>query len=44
LSGLDELLAKQSSVVSRAQLLALGMKDTAMQHRVRAGGPWRVLR
>jgi hypothetical protein len=42
-SGLGELLAKQSSVVSRAQLLALGMKDPAMQYRVRVGGPWRVL-
>jgi hypothetical protein len=41
--GLADLLENQSSVVSRAQLLALGMKDTAMQHRVRVGGPWRVL-
>src|ERR1700759_5352834 len=41
--GLADLLEKQSSVVSRAQLLALGMRDTAMQHRVRVGGPWRVL-
>jgi hypothetical protein len=36
-------LAKQSSVVSRAQLLALGMKDRAMQYRVRRGGPWQRL-
>jgi hypothetical protein len=41
--GLADLLEQQSSVVSRAQLLTLGMKDTAMQHRVRVGGPWRVL-
>jgi hypothetical protein len=41
--GLGELLAKQSSVVSRAQLLALGMKDNAMQYRVRRGGPWQTL-
>ena len=41
--GLGELLEKQSSVVSRGQLLALGMKDTAMQYRVRVGGPWQVL-
>jgi hypothetical protein len=36
-------LAKQSSVVSRAQLLALGMKDRAVQYRVRRGGPWQKL-
>jgi hypothetical protein len=41
--GLADLLEQQSSVVSRTQLLALGMKDTAMQYRVRVGGPWRVL-
>ena len=42
-AGLAELLEKQSSVVSRAQLLALGMKDNAMQYRVRQGGPWQTL-
>lgn len=42
-TGLGQLLEKQSSVVSRGQLLALGMKDTAMQYRVRVGGPWHVL-
>ena len=41
--GLGELLDQQFSVVSRRQLLALGMKDNAMQRRVRAGGPWQVL-
>jgi len=30
-AGLAELLEKQSSVVSRGQLLALGMKDSATQ-------------
>jgi hypothetical protein len=34
---------QQFSVVSRGQLLALGMKDNAMQWRVRAGGPWQAL-
>ena len=42
-AGLAELLEKQSSVVSRGQLLALGMKDNAMQYRVRRGGPWQTL-
>jgi len=41
--GLGELLAKQSSVVGRGQLLALGMSDRAMQYRVRRGGPWQTL-
>jgi hypothetical protein len=41
--GLGELLEKQSSVVSRRQLLTLGMKDNAMQYRVRRGGPWQTL-
>ncbi len=41
--GLGELLDKQFSVVSRGQLLTLGMTDKAVQYRVRAGGPWQVL-
>ena len=41
--GLGELLEKQLSVVSRRQLLTLGMTDKAMQYRVRAGGPWQVV-
>ena len=41
--GLGDLLEKQSSVVSRQQLLALGMSDRAMQYRVRGGGPWQKL-
>jgi hypothetical protein len=43
IDGLGELLHQQFSVVSRAQLRGLGMKDTAMQWRIRAGGPWQVL-
>jgi very-short-patch-repair endonuclease len=43
IEGLDELLDRQFSVVSRGQLLSLGMKDNAMQYRVRAGGPWQAL-
>ena len=41
--GLADLLEQQSSVVSRAQLLTLGMKDRALQYRVRRGGPWQKL-
>jgi AbiEi antitoxin C-terminal domain len=43
IDGLGELLDQQLSVVSRGQLLSLGMNDNAMQYRVRPGGPWQVL-
>jgi hypothetical protein len=43
IDGLGELLDQQFTVASRRQLLSLGMKDTAMQWRVRAGGPWQAL-
>ena len=43
LDGLDELLEKQVSVVSRGQLLALGMTNNVLQYRVRLGGPWQAL-
>src|ERR1700741_2491132 len=42
-SGLADLLEKQHSVVSRSQLLTLGLTDNAMQYRVRRGGPWQTL-
>jgi hypothetical protein len=41
--GLAELLDRQLSVASRGQLLALGLKDDAMQYRVRPGGSWQAL-
>jgi hypothetical protein len=43
LEGLGQLLDQQFAVVSRGQLLTLGMKDHAMQYRVRVGGPWQGL-
>jgi hypothetical protein len=43
IDGLGELLDQQFSVASRGQLLSLGMKDTALQWRIRAGGPWQAL-
>ena len=43
IDGLGELLDQQFSVASRGQLMELGMKDTAMRWRVRAGGPWQTL-
>jgi hypothetical protein len=42
-AGLADLLDRQLAVASRGQLLALGMRDNAMQYRVRAGGPWQTL-
>lgn len=43
LGGLDELLEKQLCVVSRGQLLTMGMTDNAMQYRIRSHGPWQTL-
>jgi hypothetical protein len=43
IDGLGELLDQQFSAVSRGQLQRLGMKDNAIQWRVRAGGPWQTL-
>ena len=42
LDRLGKLLGQQHSVASRAQLLALGMPDRAMQYRLRTG-PWQAL-
>jgi hypothetical protein len=41
--GLTELLDRQLAVISRAQLLGLGMTEKAVRHRLRPGGPWQVL-
>jgi hypothetical protein len=42
LDRLGKLLGQQHGVASRAQLLALGMPDRAMQYRLRTG-PWQAL-
>jgi hypothetical protein len=42
LDRLSKLLGQQHGVASRAQLLALGMPDRAMQYRLRTG-PWQAL-
>ena len=41
--GLPDLLDRQLTVATRQQLLALGLRDNAMQYRLRAGGPWQTL-
>jgi hypothetical protein len=40
---LDDLLAAQHGVASRAQLLQLGMTRSAIQYRIGPTGPWQVL-
>jgi hypothetical protein len=42
LDRLGKLLGQQHGVASRAQLLAIGMPDRAMQYRLRTG-PWQAL-
>jgi hypothetical protein len=42
-AALDAILARQYQVISRRQVLASGMTDSALDHRLRAGGPWQRL-
>ena len=42
-AALDAVLARQYQVISRRQALASGMTDSALEHRLRAGGPWQRL-
>jgi hypothetical protein len=41
--GVRELGRRQDGVVSRAQALESGVSRHALGHRLRSGGPWRVL-
>jgi hypothetical protein len=43
LDGVTDLLGEQLGLVTRGQLIALGVTDRVMQYRVRAGGPWQAL-
>jgi hypothetical protein len=42
-AALAALLARQHDVVRREQVLACSMTKTALRHRIRADGPWRVV-
>jgi very-short-patch-repair endonuclease len=42
-TGLARILAAQYLVISRRQVLALGITERALQHRLRIGGPWQRL-
>lgn len=35
--------ARQHSIIGRGQAIACGMTAKALQHRIRAGGPWQVV-
>lgn len=41
--ALAKLLAEQHTVLTREQAQACGMTDHMLRHRLRPGGPWRVL-
>jgi hypothetical protein len=41
--ALTAILARQYQVITRSQVLASGMADSALDHRLRAGGPWQRL-
>lgn len=40
---LEQVLHSQHGVVARGQALACGLTNRMLQHRLRAGGPWRKL-
>jgi hypothetical protein len=42
-TALDWLLARQDSVLSRADAMACGLTRAQLRHRIRAGGPWQRL-
>jgi very-short-patch-repair endonuclease len=42
-AALTAILVRQYHVISRRQVLASGMTKNALEHRLRAGGPWQRL-
>jgi hypothetical protein len=42
-SALTAILSRQYQVITRSQILATGMTESALVHRLRAGGPWQRL-
>jgi hypothetical protein len=40
---IDALIASQRGIVSRGQLLQLGVSENELQWRIRSSGPWQVL-
>ncbi len=41
--ALDRILRQQIDVITRRQALAAGVTASALRHRLRTGGPWRIL-
>jgi hypothetical protein len=41
--AIDGILRRQCDLITRSQALAAGMSDDALRHRLRAGGPWRIV-
>lgn len=41
--AIDVILRGQCDLITRSQALAAGMTDDALQHRLRAGGSWRIV-
>jgi hypothetical protein len=41
--ALAGVLAKQHGVVARGQVLGCGMSPSVLRHRIRPGGPWRIV-
>ena len=41
--ALTAILSRQYQVITRSQILATGMTESALVHRLRAGGPWQRL-
>src|SRR5580704_19428645 len=42
-AGLTAILDRQLDVITRGQAQKTGLTDSALRHRLRPGGPWRVL-
>jgi hypothetical protein len=42
-AALAVILGRQIDVITRAQARAVGVTESALRHRLRLGGPWRVL-
>jgi very-short-patch-repair endonuclease len=42
-AALERFIARQHGVVSRRQIYACAMTDSALRHRIRPGGPWQTV-
>jgi len=42
-AALERLISRQHGVVSRQQIYACAMTESALRHRIRPGGPWQIV-